>query len=344
MQSLDDGTFIVSRYLFYGRIETGFKELAYIPSGTGIYPTILILNMSKGGYLYNGQETRSYNNTVIVNGVPNVQVYQIRLVNSLSLDPSALTPFGRTLYVFSNQRGVLYSASIPAGDSTIPTFNILLQPNEKVSVLGTIQDPATFTTACAAPIISSINEISSTELQINWALIGSSTATSWVIEATNDLISWTVLTSVSVATTSYIVTKPSLYSFYRISPNCNLGIVGSNLGSYFVPPPPITVNWQAELNCATASYSFRKNGSIIASGGGAVSDFGSFTCVAGDILVAEMTSGVSGVGCNYAQSAIESNVGPQVSDCQSGFNVTATSTWTVIAGTTSVQMYAGLVA
>jgi hypothetical protein len=80
----------------------------------------------------------------------------------------------------------------------------------------------------------------------------------------------------------------------------------------------------------------------MASGGG--SDDGSFTCVVGDVLVAEQTSGIKGIGCDLASSAIERNGTQVASDFQSGFNVTATSTWTVTSGTTVVYMYAGAIA
>jgi hypothetical protein len=107
----------------------------------------------------------------------------------------------------------------------------------------------------------------------------------------------------------------------------------------------ITVSWFADLNCATATYSFRKNGSTMANGGGIVSDNGSFTCVVGDVLVAEQVSGIKGIGCDSAASEIQRNGSTTVaSDSQSGFNVTATSTWTVTSGTTSVNMYAGNIA
>jgi hypothetical protein len=77
----------------------------------------------------------------------------------------------------------------------------------------------------------------------------------------------------------------------------------------------------------------------MASGGG--DDSGTFTCIVGDILVAEQTSGIKGFGCDSAISSIERNGVTVASDSQSGFNVTATSTWTVTSGTTSVNMYAG---
>lgn len=105
----------------------------------------------------------------------------------------------------------------------------------------------------------------------------------------------------------------------------------------------ITVYWDAALFCATASYSFRKNGVTQASGGGSAS--GSFTCVVGDVLVAEQISGVKGIGCNTAQSEIQRNGGTTVASASNtGFNVSATSTWTVTSGTTSVNMYAGAIA
>jgi len=107
----------------------------------------------------------------------------------------------------------------------------------------------------------------------------------------------------------------------------------------------ITVSWFYEpLGCSTASYSFRKNGVTQASGGGGTSASGTFTCVVGDVLVAEHTSGIKGIGCSDASSQIDRNFATVASAFVPGFSVTATSTWTVTSGTTSVQMYAGLAA
>jgi hypothetical protein len=106
----------------------------------------------------------------------------------------------------------------------------------------------------------------------------------------------------------------------------------------------ITVNWSASLFCPTASYSITKNGSTISSGGGDLDDGGTFTCVVGDVLVASQTSGIKGSFCSGAQSAIDRNFVTVVYTSVPGFNVTATSTWTVTSGTTSVQMYAGAIA
>ena len=107
----------------------------------------------------------------------------------------------------------------------------------------------------------------------------------------------------------------------------------------------ITVSWFYDgVGCTTSSYSFRKNGSTQASGGGAGSASGSFTCIVGDVLVAENTSGIKGFACGSAAAQIDRNGVTVASDFQSGFSVTATATWTVTAGTTSVQLYAGLAA
>lgn len=107
----------------------------------------------------------------------------------------------------------------------------------------------------------------------------------------------------------------------------------------------ITVSWFYDgVGCTTASYVFRKNGITQASGGGAGSASGSFTCVVGDVLVAENISGIKGFECSSAAAQIDRNFATVASDFQSGFNVAATATWTVTSGTTSVQMYAGSVA
>jgi len=104
----------------------------------------------------------------------------------------------------------------------------------------------------------------------------------------------------------------------------------------------ITVSWFYDSGgCATASYAFKKNGVTQASGGGATSTSGSFTCIVGDILVAEYTSGIKGFECNTAFTEILRNGATIVAtDTQFGFNVLATSTWTVTSGTTSVNMTA----
>ena len=106
----------------------------------------------------------------------------------------------------------------------------------------------------------------------------------------------------------------------------------------------IPVNWFAELNCATASYSITKNGATVSSGGGFISDFGSFTCVVGDVLVASQTAGIKGGGCNTSSAQIDRNGVTVASQSQIGFFLTSTATWTVTAGTTTVDMYAGLIA
>ena len=105
---------------------------------------------------------------------------------------------------------------------------------------------------------------------------------------------------------------------------------------------PIDGIWESATSCATASYSFSKNGSLIASGGGSAS--GSFTCVVGDVLVAQQISGVKGALCSGASASIQRNGVEVASAFVPGFNQVATATWTVTSGTTSVAMYAGAVA
>lgn len=104
----------------------------------------------------------------------------------------------------------------------------------------------------------------------------------------------------------------------------------------------ITVNWSyIPGGCATASYAIKKNGVTQSSGGGGTGTSGSFTCVVGDILVAEYTSGAKGIACNTAYTEILRNGTTIVaSDTQFGFNLLSTSTWTVTSGTTSVGMTA----
>jgi uncharacterized delta-60 repeat protein len=196
---------------------------------------------------------------------------------------------------------------------------------------------------CQIPTISSITE-SISDISIAWsnpALYGNFT-----VQFSTDNITWIdeYWSDTSVAS-PIVIPKPDGARYVRLYTYCNLNFRFVTSSSVLYTPTEITVNWQAELNCATASYSFRKNGVTQASGGGAVSDFGSFTCVVGDVLVAEMTSGSTGTfGCNFASSAIERNGAQVASDTNSGVNVNATSTWTVTAGTTSVQLYAGLIA
>lgn len=106
----------------------------------------------------------------------------------------------------------------------------------------------------------------------------------------------------------------------------------------------ITVNWQSDgVGCSTTTYEFRKNGVIQANGGGSGTASGTFTCVVGDVLVAQQTSGIKGASCSSAAGQIDRNFVTVASDFQSGFSVTATATWTVTSGTTSVQMYTGAV-
>jgi len=107
-------------------------------------------------------------------------------------------------------------------------------------------------------------------------------------------------------------------------------------------PATITVSWFYDgAGCSTASYAIKKNGVTESSGGGGSTANGSFTCIVGDTLVAEYTSGAKGFACNTAFTEILRNgVTIVATDTQSGFNVLATSSWTVTSGTTSVNMTA----
>ena len=105
----------------------------------------------------------------------------------------------------------------------------------------------------------------------------------------------------------------------------------------------ITVNWFYDpFGCTTRSYAILKNGSTVSSGGGSTAASGSFTCIVGDVLEAQSTAGIKGLGCSDTVSQIDRNGVTVASDYQAGFFVGATATWTVTSGTTSVQMYTGL--
>jgi uncharacterized delta-60 repeat protein len=196
---------------------------------------------------------------------------------------------------------------------------------------------------CPTPTISSITE-SGSDISIAWSL--PIDYRDFLVQFSTDNSTWTdEYYSNNVISSPIVIPKPAGSRYVRLTTFSSANFRFATSSSVLYTPTDITVNWQAELNCATASYSFRKNGVTQASGGGAVSDFGSFTCVVGDVLVAEMTSGSTGTfGCNFASSAIERNGAQVASDTNSGVNVNATSTWTVTAGTTSVQLYAGLIA
>jgi hypothetical protein len=142
------------------------------------------------------------------------------------------------------------------------------------------------------------------------------------------------------------VTRTPSISVSR-TPSVTPSITPSVTRTPSVTPSPsgtsdITVNYIAAVSCGTATWAFYKNLDTMASGGG--EGDGTFTCVVGDVLTAEQTSGIKGIGCDSAQAAIDRN-GTQVAfDSQSGFNVSATAIYTVTAGTTSIYMYAGNIA
>ena len=98
----------------------------------------------------------------------------------------------------------------------------------------------------------------------------------------------------------------------------------------------ITVSWSYSVGTCTGDiFNITKNGSSVVNT--STSGFGTFTCVVGDALVVETTSGLKGFGCSDAYSEILRNGATIVSsDQQFGFGVTAIASWTVTSGTTSV--------
>jgi hypothetical protein len=94
--------------------------------------------------------------------------------------------------------------------------------------------------------------------------------------------------------------------------------------------------------CATRSWSVSKNGIVQAAGGSSGS--GSFTVVNGDIISMSNTSGVSGVACSGAQVDIQRDGVSVASQSVTGFNATATATWTIATTQATYNMYGGAIA
>lgn len=105
----------------------------------------------------------------------------------------------------------------------------------------------------------------------------------------------------------------------------------------------ITVSWFYDgVGCTTQTYLVQKNGVTQASGGGGSTASGTFTCVVGDVLYGESTAGFKGFACTGAAVDIIRNGTTSVaSDFQFGSGVTATASWTVTSGTTSVSISLG---
>jgi hypothetical protein len=109
---------------------------------------------------------------------------------------------------------------------------------------------------------------------------------------------------------------------------------------------PIMAYWYAEkiLGCPNnATYAVYKNSILQASGVLGANASGSFAVVVGDIVEIENTSAANGVGCDEANANIFRNSNPTAvaTDTQSGYGASATATFTITAGTTIVELYAG---
>lgn len=98
----------------------------------------------------------------------------------------------------------------------------------------------------------------------------------------------------------------------------------------------ITVNWSYTVGACTGdSFTITKNGTAVV-GPISVGSSGTFTVVVGDALVVTTTSGIKGAVCPDATSEIYRNGVLVASQFSPGFSATATASWTVTSGTTSV--------
>lgn len=107
---------------------------------------------------------------------------------------------------------------------------------------------------------------------------------------------------------------------------------------------PIIASWYASKipGCPNnATYTVSKNSVVVASGVLGANVSGSFAVVEGDIVEITNTSAANGTGCDTATANIDRNGVNVVTDTQTGYGVQATATWTVTAGTTYVDLYAG---
>lgn len=109
---------------------------------------------------------------------------------------------------------------------------------------------------------------------------------------------------------------------------------------------PIMAYWYASkiLGCPNnATYTVSKNSVVVASGVLGANASGSFAVVEGDIVEITNTSAANGDGCDEANANIFRNSNPTAvaTDTQTGYGVQATATFTITAGTTIVELYAG---
>lgn len=109
---------------------------------------------------------------------------------------------------------------------------------------------------------------------------------------------------------------------------------------------PIMAYWYASkiLGCPNnATYAVYKNSILQANGVLGANASGSFVVVLGDIVEIENTSAANGEGCDEANANIFRNSNPTAvaTDTQSGYGANAVATFTITAGTTIVELYAG---
>jgi hypothetical protein len=109
---------------------------------------------------------------------------------------------------------------------------------------------------------------------------------------------------------------------------------------------PIMAYWYASkiLGCPNnATYTVSKNSVIVASGVLGSNASGSFAVVEGDVVEITNTSAANGDGCDESNANIFRNSNPTAvaTDTQTGYGVQATATFTITAGTTIVELYAG---
>jgi len=111
-------------------------------------------------------------------------------------------------------------------------------------------------------------------------------------------------------------------------------------------PATVTVFYDHSYfgTCATRTWNVKKNGVTQASGGGNTFASGSFTAANGDVISISCTSGTSGAACSGANVSIQKNAVDVASQTVTGFNATATATFTIDTTLASYNMYSGAVA
>ena len=111
-------------------------------------------------------------------------------------------------------------------------------------------------------------------------------------------------------------------------------------------PTTVTVFYDHSYfgTCATRTWSVSKNGVVQASGNGNTTASGSFTAANGDVISISCTSGTSGAACSGANVDIQRDAVSVASQSVTGFNATATATWTIATTQAAYNMYSGAIA